>query len=334
MKPQRISLVLLIVLALLLAGCAAKPAPTAKAPECPTAAPCPEPTTAAIDGRDTFYFLAANNSDPFYVPGVKGLKDAAASVGMKAEFVGPMDLSLAAQVKTFEEINANPNAAGVMLYAIDHNALDPLVMEAQGKGIPVVIGAADSAMKHRAAFVGYDNSVLGVQAAEWAAKLVKGQGVIGTIGVVTANNVTERQTAFADYLKANYSGITVVERATYDGSAEGGAKVLDQYLVAHPDLTLLWWADGLSGQMAQPWKERQGTGAKAMFLATDMPDATLQAVKDGVFVGSVGQDTYTEAYWCVLALNELRQGRRVPDSLYLSAILVDKANVDQFLVKK
>lgn len=289
----------------------------------------PEPVTS----KGTLYFLAANNSDPFYVPGVAGWRDAAAALGYEAEFVGPMDLSIASQVKTFEELNANPDTAGVMLYAIDHNALDPMVRDARAKGIAVVIGAADAPVKHRNAFVGYDNSVLGVQAAEWAAQLIGGKGKVGMMGVITGANVTERMTAFAAYLTVNYPGIEVVEAGQHDGSAEGEVKALDSYLVAHPDLALIWWADGAAGQMAQPIKERQESGLKTLFLATDMPEATLQAVKDGIFVGSVGQDTYTEAYWCALVLDQIRQGRRVPDSLYLSAILVDKDNVDQFLEK-
>ena len=102
-------------------------------------------------------------------------------------------------------------------------------------------------------------------------------------------------------------------------------------MVTHPDLSLLWFADGGAGAQAQNWKEKQAQGVKTLFLAMDMPPATLQAVKDGVFVGSVGQDTYTESYWGVLLLDELNKGHRVPDTLYLSAILVDKDNVDQFI---
>ena len=69
----------------------------------------------------------------------------------------------------------------------------------------------------------------------------------------------------------------------------------------------------------------------SQFLATDMPESTLQAVKDGVFAGSIGQDTYTEEYWGVLLLDALRKGLRVPDTLYLSAIIVTPENVDQYL---
>jgi len=278
----------------------------------------------------TYYFLAANNQDPFYVPGVQGITDAANSVGMKSDFVGPLDPDAKAQIDTFEQLIASPETKGIFWYAADFKAGEPIVQEAISKGIPIVIGAADSPYKTRSAFVGYDNTVLGNQAAEWAAKLIDCKGSVGTIAV-NGVNLDERTNAFNIHIVEVCPDVEVYERATYDGSATSAAMTIDAYMVAHPDLSLLWFADGGAGAQAQNWKEKQELGLKTLFLAMDMPPATLQAVKDGVFVGSVGQDTYTEAYWGILLLDELNKGNRVPDTLYLSAILVDKDNVDQFI---
>jgi len=65
-----------------------------------------------------------------------------------------------------------------------------------------------------------------------------------------------------------------------------------------------------------------------------MPDPTLQAVKDGVYAGSIGQDTFTEEYFGMQYLYSARHGLRVPLDNYLSAIIVTPANVDSFLKKK
>ena len=291
-----------------------------------------QPPSSAVEAIGTYYFLAANNSDPFYVPGVKGFTDAGKAVVMKTEFVGPMDANAAAQIKTFEELIANPNTKGIFWYAADFNAGEPIVQEAVSKGIPVVIGAADSPFKTRNAFVGYNNTVLGNQAAEWVAKLIKCDGSVGTIAINGAN-LTERVAAFNAHIVELCPDVKVEERASHDGSAASAGATVEAYIVTHPDLTLLWFADGGAGQQAQLWKDKQAQGVKTMFLATDMPDATLQAVKDGVFIGSVGQDTFTESYWGVLLLDALNDGLRVPDTLYLSAIMVDNNNVDQFLSK-
>lgn len=306
-----------ICIMLVLSGCAVAATPTA--------------SPASTEQTGTYYFLAANNADPFYIPGVKGFNDAGKAVGMKTEFVGPMDLNVASQLKTFEELIANPNTKGILWYPSDFAAGEDLIKAAHAKGIPVIIGALDSPYKSRDAFVGYNNTVLGTQAGQWAAQLINCKGTVGTIGIQSGPNVPERIKGFEDYIKSVCPDVKIVPEATHDGSASSEAATLEAYMVANPDLTLLWWADGAAGIQAQLWKEKQDLGVKTLFLATDMPPATLQAVKDGVFVGSVGQDTYTEEYWSVILMNAINKGLRVPDTLFLSAILVDKNNVDKYL---
>lgn len=289
-----------------------------------------EPTKVVEEG--TYYFLAANNSDPFYIPGVQGFTDAGKALGVKTEFVGPMDLSLASQLKTFEELVANPQTKGIFWYPMDFNAGEPFVKAAVDKKIPMIIGAADSPFKTRNAFVGYNNTVLGQQAGAWVAKLTDCKGSVGVVSVI-GPNLEERKAGFYAYLKQVCPDLKLVDPVTHDGSAANASAVLDAYMVANPDLTLLWFCDGGAGQQSQNWKEKQAAGTKTMFLAMDMPPATLQAIKDGIFVGSVGQDTYTEAYTAMQMMYNLNHGLRVPDTMYLSAILVDKSNVDQFIAK-
>jgi len=312
---------LFMLMMIMLAGCASKvPAPTEIAPPQPTAE------------TGTYYFLAANNSDPFYIPGVAGFTQAGKELGVKTEFVGPMDLSLAAQMKTFEELVANPDTKGIFWYAMDFNAGEPFVKEAIAKGIPVVIGAADSPYKTRSAFIGYNNTVLGQQAGAWAAKLTNCKGSVGTVSVI-GPNLEERKAGFYAYLKQVCPDLKLIDPVTHDGSAANATAVLQAYMVANPDLTLLWFCDGGAGQQVQTWKDMQASGTKTMFLAMDMPPATLDAVKDGTFIGSVGQNTFAEEYWGMKLLYAKAHGIDIPDTIYLSALLIDKSNVDQYIGK-
>jgi len=315
---MKLRLLVYILLVVLLAGC--------------VGANQPEVVGVEESRTGTYYFLAANNADPFYIPGVAGFTDAADAVGMKSEFVGPMEASTSEQMKTFEELLANPKTKGIFWYPMDTNVGEPLVKEAIAKNIPFVIGAADSAFKTRNAFIGYDNTVLGNQAAEWAAKLIDCKGSVGTIATI-GDSLTERTEAFNAHIAELCPDVEVRERASHDGSAVTASATIDAYVVAYPDLTLLWFADGTSSQMVQNWKDKQAQGIKTLFLAMDMPPSTLEAVRDGVYVGSVGQDTYTEAFWGVMLLDALSKGQRVPDTLYLSVIMVDKNNVDQYIEK-
>lgn len=313
---KKLMVLAVVVIALVLSGCQTAATPAAK-------------TSTAAAGK--YYFLAGNNSDPFYVPGVAGFMAAAKQLGVTAEFVGPQDASMQGQIDTWNTLLASPDTKGIFLYAFDYKAEETLVKETVAKGIPLVFGAADSPYRNRDAFIGYDNTLLGTIAADYAMKLCPTCTSFGSIGVNGAN-VIERRAAFTKRLTD--AGKTVFETATNDGSADGRVKSLDAYMVAHPDLGLLWFADGGANLMVQPFKEKQAAGTKTLFLATDMPDATLQAVKDGVFVGTVAQDTRTEEFWGMQMLYALSQGIHVPDTVYLNALLIDKSNVDTYLTKK
>jgi len=289
--------------------------------------------TPGVADSGTYYFLAGNNQDPFYVPGVKGFNDAAKELGVKAVFAGPMDANMAEALKDFEELAANPTTAGILWYPSDFAAGEPIIEAAQAKGIPVIIGAADSPVKERMGFIGYDNTVLGQQAGAWIVRLTGCKGTVGSVGNNLSPNVEVRVKGMEAYVAQMCPDVKIVSRAVHDGSAAGANSVVDSYLIANPDLTILWFADGAAGQIAQSWKDKQATGLKAMFLATDMPPTTLQAVKDGVFVGTVAQDTFTEEYWGLKLLYAAAHGKRIPDTVFLSALLIDKSNVDQFITK-
>ena len=329
---RKFGFVVFVMIIAMVTGCINPTAPPYPAPTEYTPYPASNEQITAQQDTGIYYFLAANNSDPFYIPGVQGFTDAGNALGVKTEFVGPMDLSLAGQMSTFDQLVNSPNTAGIFWYPMDFNAGEPYVQAAVDKGIPMVIGAADSPFKTRNAFIGYDNTVLGKQAGAWVSKLTNCEGSVGVISVI-GPSLEERKAGFYDYLSTVCSDLVLEEPATHDGSAANASAVLDAYMVAHPDLTLLWFCDGGAGQQVQNWKDKQAAGTTTMFLAMDMPPATLDAVKDGTFIGTVGQDTYSEEYWGMTYLYYLGKGMHVPDTSYMSALLIDSSNVDQYLNK-
>jgi len=287
-------------------------------------------SSSPVKSDKTFYFLTANLQDPFYIPGIAGFTASGKDLGIKTEVVGPITNSLAEQLKTFEQLIANPITGGIYYQPVDWQAGEPLIEEAKAAGIPVVQGMCDSDGKARMAFIGSDNVILGNKAGAWIANLIGCQGTIGTIGN-PGDPVLIRMDAMIQYIQAACPDVVIIPYATYEPTAASATAVLEAYLVAHPELTLIWAADGVSGQLSQVWKDKQDAGVKTLLLATDMPPATLQAVKDGVFVGTVGQDTYFEEYWGLQILYALSQGKRVPDTTLMAPILIDQSNVDQFI---
>lgn len=314
---------IIIIFAVALAGCQDLTTPTA------TVAPATE------EAKPWYPFLAGNNSDPFYAPAQNALRDFAALYGVKTSFEGPMDLNLSEQMKTFEQLCNDPRVTGIYYYPMDFAAAEVKIKECKALGKPVVIGAADSPIvgTQRAAFIGVSDQVFGTQAGQWAEQLTECKGKVGMIALVQTNT-DARIKAFSDYLTAACPDLKQAERITHDGSAASATAALDSYLVANPDMTLIYFADGSGGQQAQNWKDKQADpNFKTMFLATDSPPLTLQAVKDGIFIGTVAQDTYIETWWAMLMLDALHNGKGVPDTMYLPVNRISKENVDQFMAK-
>lgn len=276
--------------------------------------------------QQIYYFLALNISDPFYVPGRAGMEAAAKMLGVRAELVGPSDFNVAAQVKAGEEILAKPGTAGIFAYAVEFGALKPVIEQAKENGIPVVHGAADWGQP-RDAFIGYDMDKFGSEAADVAGRLLGGKGKVGFMGNA-GQNVIDRGKAFEKYIKERYPEIEWAGSQVHDASLAGATRTFEAFLGATPDLDLLWFGDGLSGSLANVVKER---GGKLKFLATDMPPHTLKAIKDGIFVASMGQDTFTEEFFGFQLLYFAYNGQRIPDTVLLKAIVVTPENVDQFL---
>jgi len=311
-----------IFLGVFLAGCALLTETT----------PTPQPEKTGRKREGTYYFLAGNNADPFYKPGLEGFQAAAEKVGMEWKFVGPMDLNKNEQMRVFEQLVSAPDTAGIFWYPMDFNAGEVFIKMAKEKGIPLVIGAADSPFKTRDAFIGVNDEIFGTAAGAWAQELTGCKGKVGAIALVQANT-DARIAAYFKYLKEMCPEMGFAERVTHDGSVASATAALEAYLIANPDLSLIYFADGSGAQQAQIWKEKQAVGLKTMFLATDATPLALQAVKDGIFVGTIGQDTYVEEYWGVMLLDALNRGIRVPDTLYLAASKIDKSNVDEYIAR-
>ena len=331
----------LVLVGLLVSACAPKatPTPTPKPEPTPTkkaevAAPTPAPAPEGkLPPEDQFYyFLAANIVDPFYVPGVAGMKAAAEWLGVKgAEMVGPADLNVADQLKTWDDLLVKPGTAGILVYAVDFKAAEPYVDKTHEAGQSVVWMAADADFKTRDSFVGYDMARFGSIAADFAAAAIGGKGKVGTVGIMSSMSVAGKVEGFKERLAAAYPDIEFVEAASQDGSVDGATKALDAYMTAHPDLDLLWWADGMSGSMAGLMEEYTEGGGKTLWMATDMPPHTLAAVKEGTFIATMGQDTFTEEFTSMIMAYLTYNGFRVPGSCFLKPIIITADNVDQFL---
>ena len=80
---------------------------------------------------------------PFHAEGKAGWDAAAKALGVKASLVGPVASDVQQQVTIIEQAIAKPTTAGILVYAVDYNALEPVLIKARQAGIPVINGNGD-----------------------------------------------------------------------------------------------------------------------------------------------------------------------------------------------
>lgn len=308
------------------ADTAAEEAPAEEAPA--EEAPAEETMAAAADDC-TYYWLAANTTHPFYVEGKKGWDEAAAALGVNAELVGPQDADVNAQVSQLEQMIAQKEGTcGVLLYAIDYNAMGPVLKKVRDAGIPIINGNGDSEDKTiRDAFVGTDNKALGRAGAALACEALGGKGQVGIVSFITAQNHQERVAGFEEGVKANCPDVEVLPVAPNDGTAEGAFAAANGLLTANPDVNLIWATDAGSPGVARAVEER-GAQGKVLVVGTDRTPEQIDAIKRGTVTATITQDTTAEEWIALHYLKWLRDGKSIPEVTITEAKVITADNVD------
>lgn len=137
-----------------------------------------------------------------------GTEAAAKELGDKTSYVGPADeTQIAEQIQLVENAMAQkPN--GLLLAALDANALAPLVETANSRGIKVVTFDSGVNSDIPVSFVATNNRKAGAEAADALAAEVGNKGKVGIIAhVAGTSSAIERSEGFIARMKEKYPDI-------------------------------------------------------------------------------------------------------------------------------
>lgn len=297
----------------------------------------------AAEGKKRIEVVAKGFQHQFWKAVNEGAKKAADEFGVDMVFQGPDNESAIAQQTEFLNTAIEKKPAAICLAALSTDAQLDAIKKAHDNNIPVigfdsgVPGAPKGYVKATAAT---DNAQAGALAAEEAYKLVKSKIDGATdkvrIGVVAQENnsssIISRTKGFVDKMvsligadkvsveghdayKKVVDGAKVVievgipaEVKDTDGAAVAGA------LLDKKDLILIYGSNEFAANVIITANEgREVLGKSVVAVGFDAGAKQLDAIRNGLFAGSVTQDPVQIGYQAVKLAYMASQGKEVSD---------------------
>ncbi|MET4692411.1 ABC transporter substrate-binding protein [Endozoicomonas lisbonensis] len=259
-----------------------------------------------------------------------GSDAAARELNVKTSFVGPSDeTQVDQQVQLVENILARkPN--GLLLAALDSNALLPSVERAHAQGVPVVTFDSGVNSDIPASFVATDNKAAGAMAADAMGKFLGGKGKVAVVahnaGTMTT---TDRLDGFIEQMGRNYPNIKVLSPLYSEGDPQRAMNQTMDVIRANPDLSAVYATnEGCTLGVASAIDSQELAG-KIKVIGFDSSDALVNFLKAGVIQGLVVQDAYQIGYVGMKTLYNVLTGHEVKKMIDVPAVLVTGDNINK-----
>ncbi len=348
--------VLVAAAAVLLAACVV-PTPAPPPPTAPPAAPQPVVIERAADGSYPGLFdLLPNgsikmeptavtkarvialsqigNQFPFVVAMNKGADKSAAEMNFKLLLTDAQG-DPQKQINQMEDlISQKPD--GLVLVALDANAVIPQVEAANKAGIPLLTCWNDLGGPPRQnwpgsiSLVGVDEVESGRNAARFVLKLLPDGGKVAIIeGAAGFQATIERSEGFREVLQQNPK-IEIVASQPGNWTRDGALAVAENFIQAHPDLNVIYAHDDNMALGAVSALRNANLLGKVKVVGIGGSKEGLEAIKNGELTGTVFDSPEGAQYVCNKALIMALEGAKLPSEVWLPRPVVSKENVDQY----
>ena len=318
----------ILVMALVLASCAA---PGAPAPTPPAAANGAE--EAPDPGRTIVLAYSAQNlANTYFVEISRGMESRARELGVEVTIHdGRSDA--AGQVTAFENwITQGVDA--IICSPVDPVALEPLVLQAQAAGIPVI--AANQDIIGRDSFVvvpEYDYGlIIGQAAGRWIADVLGGQAQVLILDFPEIEAIIARANGMIDGIKQYAPDAVIVAQQSANNPARGMA-AMEAALAANPDINVVVGVNdaGVLGAFEAMMASGRVDTETMFFGGLDATPEALDAINEGgIFRATVDIQPYETGRLLVdIALRTIAEGP-IPYDIVIDMKLVDASNIHEY----
>lgn len=245
--------------------------------------------------EEQYYLISANINLPYWQEAEAGLRDAATTMGVKAEMDGPTSFAPQEELDAFQKAVAT-HPSGILVSVTKPDLFKSAIDSAVLQGIPVICIDADAPDSHRVMFVGTDNFRAGQESAKRMADILKGQGQIVIITVPGQSNLDERVHGVNDALK-KYPGIKIVETIDDKGDPRNANDGISALISKKQKIDGVICLEASGGSGTAEALHRTDMTGKIAIVAFDKDPETLDAIEKGWINATVVQKPYIMAYY-------------------------------------
>jgi ribose transport system substrate-binding protein len=334
-KILKMSVIVVLLFSVLLAGC--QPAPTpAPVEEAPVAeAPAAE---VAITTHYKFAWIMPDMFNPFLVYMRQGAEKAAQELrkeGIQVDIqqMAPIQtFNVEEQVAIFENaITMKVDAIGICI--IDQNAVIESTNKAEAAGIPVAALSTDIPNSNRSVFAGQENAVVAQKAAEMAITKNGGKGNYIILSGIAGNYISEeRDAGYKAAIEA--AGATLLDMQPANFNRADGMAVMENMLQKYPsgEIQGVFNVNDEAALGAMQAIQAAGRGEEITVVGIDGNEDGANAVKAGTMFVTAADDPWMKGYVAVYNLvYKLMGDSKFQEKPEVKVTYVTKDNVDEYL---
>lgn len=324
MKNVRLIVLCLLLIAAMVAGCAA--------PAAPVAAPAASGDQAAApaEAKPFIPVISKGFQHQFWQAVKQGAEQAAADYNVEITFEGPATESeVDKQIEMLQAALAK-NPAAICFAALDTQAANPLLEEAKSKGIPIVgfDSGVDSDIPVSTATT--DNIAAAGLAADKMAELIGGEGKVAVlVHDQTSRTGIDRRDGFVNAMQSKYPNIEIVNIDYGGGDHLKSTDIAKAVIQANPDLKGYFGANEGSIIGVLNAVQELNKAGEIVVIGYDAGKQQKDAVRSGLAAGSITQNPVGIGYKCVEAAVKAIKGESVPKIIDTGFFWYDATNMDE-----
>ena len=296
------------------------------------------PPMEALAKDKVFALVPKAMNNPFFDQARDGCMKAAKEIGgLQCLFVGPADATEQEQVQVVQDL-ITKRVDGIGVSAANAPAIAKVLARAKEANIPVVTWDSDLLPADkglRASYVGTVNEEVGKAVAKQAMALKPNGGAycIQTGGPAAAN-MNDRIKGMVETLPADkwkqVAGCPLYNNDDFPLSITQ----LTDLLAKYPKIDAVLDAGGAPEmevkayrELMEKYKDRLGNHHLVMLFVETLP-MQMDAMKAGLSHGQIGQRPFEMGYKAIYLLNDLSQGKSVPDPVTIGLDVCTPETID------